>query len=65
MCTSSPHVPEVQKTPATPTASQSMIARSHEEALARKARGASSTIHTSGTGLGSRAETRMPTLLGQ
>ena len=51
--------------PATPTASKTVVARENEEQRARRARGASSTILTSGLGVGSEATTRKPTLLGQ
>ena len=64
MC-SGAKTPSVTKTPTTPTTAQSVTARSNQEALARKARGAQSTLLTSGTGLGESASTSKPTLLGQ
>lgn len=67
MCSSSPKIPEPTpvQTPSTPTTAQSVTARSNQEALARRARGASSTILTSGMGLGEAATTSKPTLLGR
>lgn len=66
MCSSSPSIPEPTETPSTPTTAQSVKARSNQEALARRARGASSTILTSGMGLSSEAATTSkPTLLGR
>lgn len=65
MCSKSPKVPDPEPIPATPTKSTSVTARSNQEALARRARGASSTILTSGMGLGEAATTSKPTLLGR
>lgn len=65
MCSSSPNIPEPTQTPSTPTTAQSVTARSNQEALARRARGASSTILTSGMGLNTAATTSKPTLLGR
>ena len=65
MCFGGGSAPKVTPAPATPTVAQSVTARSNQESLQRKARGASSTLLTSGTGLGEGAMTSKPTLLGQ
>jgi len=65
MCFGGAKTPKVTPAPSTPTVAQSVTARSNQEALQRKARGASSTLLTSGSGLADSAMTSKPTLLGQ
>lgn len=60
-----PAIPEPTPVPATPAASEAVTAREHEERRTRRARGTSSTILTSGLGVGTEATTSKPTLLGQ